>query len=153
LKSLIQLADQAGSAPQSEQQKVLSDLGIGLAKVFADLKTGRALSLSMLQTLLLPLRPLLTAQPGRPTRDYSREYEWKASGMSWTDVATKHLQENAATRAEFGGRDFGSLTFEEKENLRNRIREGVRSYAERAGKPFPLPEPPTLAGLPATQKM
>ena len=66
--------------------------------------------------------------------------------MSWTEVATKRLQENADVRAEFGGRDFSSLTLEEKEILRNRVREGVRSYAERTGKLFPLPENPTQPG-------
>jgi len=137
LKSLIQLADQAGSAPEAEQQKVISDLGNAFAKIFADLKSGRALSLTMLQNLLLPLRPLLTAQPGRPIKDYSREYEWKASGSSWAEVAAQHLTDNAETRAEFGGRDFQSLNPEEKENLTNRIRAGVTSYAERAGKEIP----------------
>jgi hypothetical protein len=76
-------------------------------------------------------------KPGRPVKDYSREYDLKASG-SWTDVASLMLRENAELRDEFGDRDFDSLTFEEQENLRNRIREGVRSYAERTGKPFPI---------------
>jgi len=137
LKSLLQLADQAGSAPQAEQERVTSDLGIALAKIFANLKTGRALSLTMLQNLLLPLRPLLTAQPGRPSKDYSREYEWKASRLSWTEVAAQHLRENAETRAEFGGRDFEYLNSEEKEKLTSRIRAGVTSFAERMGMQIP----------------
>jgi hypothetical protein len=77
-------------------------------------------------------------KPGRPVKDYSREYELKASGDSWTDVARHALQKNDDLRAEFGGRDFDSLDRIQQEALRNRIREGVRSYAEREGKPFPL---------------
>lgn len=76
-------------------------------------------------------------KPGRPPKDYSREYELKKS-MSWANVARERLQENLDLRDEFGGRDFDSLNFEEQENLKNRIREGVRSYAERAGRPFPI---------------
>jgi hypothetical protein len=76
-------------------------------------------------------------RPGRPTKDYSREYELKAT-KSWTQVAAQALLENAELREEFGGRTYESLPFEEQENLKNRIREGVRSYAERMGKPFPI---------------
>jgi hypothetical protein len=77
-------------------------------------------------------------KPGRPPRDYSREYELKASGLSWTDVARQMLRESAELREEFGGREFDSLSFEEQEIISHRIREGVGSYAERASKPFPI---------------
>ena len=76
-------------------------------------------------------------RPGRPTKDYSREYELKVT-KSWAQVAAQALLENAELREEFGGRTYESLPFEEQENLKNRIREGVRSYAERMGKPFPI---------------
>jgi hypothetical protein len=76
-------------------------------------------------------------KPGRPPKDYSQEYEWKKS-MSWTKVARKSLLENSDIREEFAGRTFDSLSYEEQENLKNRIREGVRSYAERTGKSFPI---------------
>jgi len=77
-------------------------------------------------------------KPGRPTKDYSREYELKASGLSWPKVARRALEGNPEIREEFGGRTFQALSFQEKANLTNRIREGVRSYAERAGRPFPI---------------
>jgi len=92
----------------------------------------------MLQTLLRPLKPFLTSQPGRPTKDYSREYELKESGLSWTQVTRQSLLENADIREEFGGRTFDSLSLAHQQTLSNRIREGVRSYAERTGKPFPI---------------
>jgi len=138
LESIFKLVDQASSAPQAEQEKIRSDLAEALGNALNYLQSGRGLSLSMLQNLLLPLRPLLTSQAGRPPKDYSREYEWKASGLSWTQVTGRSLQENPELRAEFGGREFDSLTFEEREGLTNRIRQGVKSYAERVGKPFPL---------------
>jgi hypothetical protein len=137
LDAILKLIDRMNSAPQAEQEKVRSDLSEAVGSALSDLGSGRGPSLSMLQNMLLPLRPLLLGQPGRPPKDYSREHEWKVSGLSWSDVATQHLIENTETRAEFGGREFASLTFEQKENLRNRIRAGVTSFAERAGKPLP----------------
>ena len=76
-------------------------------------------------------------RPGRPTKDYSQEYELKKTS-TWTEVARQRLQENADLREEFGGRTFDSLSFEEKENLKHRLREGTKSYADRTGKPFPI---------------
>jgi hypothetical protein len=77
-------------------------------------------------------------KPGRPAKDYSREYEWKASGLSWTKVARRSLEENPEIRSEFRGRAFQSLLLQEQISLKNRIREGVRSYAERTGRTFPI---------------
>jgi hypothetical protein len=91
-------------------------------------------------------------KPGRPAKDYSREYDLKTSGSSWAEVADQILRENAELRDEFGGRDFDSLTFEERENLTHRIREGVKSYAERTGKPFPIPKVPDLRVIPPDQQ-
>ncbi|MGB0009333.1 MAG: hypothetical protein WBP97_19715, partial [Candidatus Sulfotelmatobacter sp.] len=71
----------------------------------------------------------------------SREYEWKKV-MSWTQVTRRSLDENEDIRDEFRARTYDSLTFEQRQNLMNRIREGVRSYAERMGKPFPIENSP-----------
>jgi hypothetical protein len=75
--------------------------------------------------------------PGRPIKDYSREYELKASGLSWTKVASQVLRENPEFRQEFGERDFRFLTLKERGNLWRRIREGVRSYAKRKIVKYP----------------
>jgi hypothetical protein len=92
----------------------------------------------------------LGGKPGRPAKDYSREYELKASGLSWLKVARRALEDNPELREEFGGRTFQSLSFQERANLTNRIREGVRSYAERAGRVFPIePEDVPDQGSPA----
>ena len=77
-------------------------------------------------------------RPGRPSKDYSREYDLKASGLSWSNVARRALEEKPEIKEEFGGRTFQSLSFQERTNLTNRIREGVRSYAERTSRPFPI---------------
>lgn len=85
-------------------------------------------------------------KPGRPPRDYSAEYNLKASGLSWTEVTRQRLRESSELREEFGGREFESLTFEEREGLMNRIRQGVTSYAERVDMPLP----PRLAAVQPT---
>lgn len=138
LESIFKLGNKLSSAPQAEQDKARSDLLEAVGRALNYLQSGRGPSLSMFQSLLVTLRPLLKGQSGRPPKDYAQEYEWKASGLSWTDVARRCLQENPDLRTEFGGRDFDSLKFEEQENLRHRIREGVKSYAVRMVKPFPL---------------
>ena len=55
-----------------------------------------------------------------------------------SDFFSSLLEDNPEIREEFGGRTFQSLSFQERTNLANRIREGVRSYAERVGRPFPI---------------
>ena len=57
--------------------------------------------------------------------------------MSWTEVARKNLKENPEIREEFGGREFDSLDFTQKESLKGRIREGVKNWASRNGRPMP----------------
>jgi hypothetical protein len=77
-------------------------------------------------------------QPGPRRKDYSREYELKAKGLSWRDLARSMVKEDTELRDEFQGRDFDALSFEEKEHLCNRVRERIKNYAERMGKPFPI---------------
>ena len=118
LESILKtLADANTSA--EEKQKINSEFKDAIGRALDYLSRGRGLSVSVLQGIVLPFRALLPAQPGRPVEDYERQYNWKASGMSWTEVAARHFQENEAVRAEFGGSDFGLLSFEEKELLRN----------------------------------
>lgn len=143
LESILKKLEDANTSPE-EKAKVSSEFRTAVGRALDYVSRGRGLSISVLHGIVLPFRALLPAQPGRPIEDYSREYEWKASGMSWTEVAEKHFQENADVREEFGASDFGSLTFENKETLKSRVREGVRSYAEREGKTFPLPEPGSI---------
>jgi len=58
--------------------------------------------------------------------------------MSWAQVTRRSLAENDDIRDEFQGRSYDTLGFEQQQSLMNRIREGVRSYAKRTGKPFPI---------------
>jgi len=89
-------------------------------------------------------------QPGRPTKDYSAEYELKAMGRTWREVAQHVYENDRDTRKEFGFSDFRQLTREQQFVLRNRVREGIRAYAEREGKPFP-PRPHTGLLLPSAR--
>lgn len=138
---IFKLLNLGDSASPDKKGMALRDLGEAALAVLHLVRRGRVLSLSMLQTLLPPLKPLLSSQPGRPAKDYSREYEWKKS-MSWTQVTRRSLVENQDIRDEFQGRTYDSLTLAQQQGLANRIREGVRSYAERTGNTFPIENSP-----------
>jgi hypothetical protein len=139
--SIFKLLKLGDSASPDKKGRALRDLGEAALALLNLVRKGRVLSLSMLQTLIPPLKPLLPSQPGRPVQDYSREYEWKKS-MSWTQVTRRSLAENDDIREEFRGRSYDTLGFEQQQSLMNRIREGVRSYAKRTGKTFPIENVP-----------
>jgi hypothetical protein len=123
------------SSASTELTPKIPELPPGLVALVQSMSTGISKDAASRFFELIDLK--IGGKPGRRVKDYSREYDLKTRG-SWTDVATKMLNENSELRKEFGGREFDSLTFEEQESLRNRIREGVRSYAGRTGKPFPI---------------
>ena len=77
------------------------------------------------------------SKPGRPQKDYSREYEHKISGATWTEVARRAVAERADLRKEFQGIDYESLDYVHRDQIWNRVRQGVRSWARHAGKPLP----------------
>jgi hypothetical protein len=139
--SIIKVLNLGDSASPDKKGMALRELGEAALALLNLVRKGRELSLSMLHTLIPPLKPLLLSQPGRPTQDYSREYEWKKS-MSWMHVTRRSLAENDDIRAEFQGRTYEMLSFEHQQSLMNRIREGVRSYAKRMGKPYPIENVP-----------
>lgn len=119
-------------------QKDVGALEADFREIIARLAEGQGVSINALINLVSGVGIPLGGKPGRHARDYSREYEWKASGLSWTEVTRKSLAENPDMCAEFGGRDFDSLDFRQKEALKHRIEIGVKSYADRVGKPFPI---------------
>jgi len=133
-KSIFRLMEDIKSDTATKENSVLQ---AHLKDVLASLVAGRGLSIKALINLVSGVGIPLGGQPGRHPSDYSREYAWK-SGLSWTEVARKSLSENPDIRDEFRGRDFDSLTFQQQEGLKHRIREGVKSYAERLKKPFPI---------------
>lgn len=142
LEPVFKLIQLASSASQATKGKALRDLGKAFLEVLKLLKRGRELSLSMLHGLLPPLKPLLLSQAGRPAKDYSREYELKQSGLSWSQVTRQSLRDNDDIRAEFGGRTYDSFSFEQREALIKRIQQGVKSYAERKDKTYPIESNP-----------
>jgi hypothetical protein len=109
-----------------------------LTNTMTRLVGGQGVSIKALTNLLSEVGVPFRGQPGKTPKDYSREYGLKAI-LSWRGVAERTLENDPETRQEFGGRTYAALTFEEKEHLKHRIREGVRSYAKRTGKPFPVP--------------
>jgi hypothetical protein len=134
-KSLFRLMDDVRNAEQRGESA--HALEADFRDVLGRIATGQGLSIKAVINLISSTGIQLGGQPGRHPRDYSREYDWKAS-LSWREVARKSLAENPEMRDEFSGRDFESLTFEHQESLKHRIREGVKSYAERTNKPFPI---------------
>jgi len=128
---------QLGSLRPPERAFVLPQMPRELAEALQRLASGQGVSLNAVKNLLPLFGIPVGGQPGRQPKDYSREYNLKAR-LSWSQVARISLQENAELREEFGDRDFDSLDLRQQEALQNRIRAGVKSYAEREGKPFPI---------------
>jgi hypothetical protein len=140
-KSLFRLMDDVkNDAQQGENARTLES---DFREVLARLAAGQGLPIKAVMNLVSAIGIPLGGQPGRPPRDYSREYDWKASGLSWTAVTRKSLAENPEMRDEFGRRGFDSLDFEQQESLKHRIEVGVKSYAERVRKTFPIDRPST----------
>ena len=145
---IFKLMNDIKSAARNEEgahAQVGADIGDLMARVTA----GQGLSVKALINLLSAVGVPLGGRPGRTPKDYSSEYELKAAGRPWSAVAQHALQNDAETRQEFESSKFSALTVAQRATLRNRVREGVRSYAKRVGKPFPprqesklLPAPP-----------
>jgi hypothetical protein len=98
---------------------------------------GENLSIRGLRNLFSVFDVQMGGRPGRPAKDYSAEYELRASGKKWREVADYNLQNDSETRKEFSARDFHKLTQEQRLILMHRVREGIRSFAKRTNKPFP----------------
>jgi hypothetical protein len=139
------------SATTESSVPTIPEIPAGLAALVQSMGASSGIPKDAASKILGFIGLELGGKPGRPGKDYSREYDLKAT-MSWAKVARQMLSENAELRAEFGGRDFASLPFEQKQNLTHRIREGVKSYAERTGKPFPIPKFPHLRVIPPDQQ-
>jgi len=76
-------------------------------------------------------------KPGRPTKDYSREYDLKMSGSSWKQVTRLALAERTELQSEFRGCDYDALDYSDQERLKHRIRQGVIKFAKREHKILP----------------
>lgn len=105
-----------------------------------ELMVAKGASWHSVERLVEILGVRVTSLPGRPVADYSRECENRMSGASWSNVARQALEDRAELRAEFGGRGWDSLNPMERDKVRNRVRQGVTTYAERTGKSLPTPD-------------
>lgn len=125
-----------GSAKPADLPKVPAELpGV------IELMVAKGASWHLLERLFELLGVRVTSLPGRPVADYSREYENKVLGKnSWSEVARQALEDKPELRNEFGGRGWDALHHSEREKVRNRVRQGVTTYAKRMGKPLPPPQ-------------
>jgi hypothetical protein len=114
-----------------------AQLGGDLRGVSNRVDEGKGISFESLRNILSSFGVPLGGQPGRPVKDYSAEYELRAAGKTWRNVAEYTLENNPETWQEFGGRKYDQLTFQEQETLKHRVRVGVLGFAERMGKVLP----------------
>jgi hypothetical protein len=134
---LLLLPALAKTAPEPQDPMTMPQLPLGLNDILAPLAEGRGISQDSLRRLAELLDFPIGGKPGRPTKDYSQEYELKMSGSSWMEVARQALAGRPELQAELGGREYNALDYSVQERLRNRIRQGVIGYAKRTGKPLP----------------
>lgn len=136
-KSCFTLVDHMTDTQIHNAEEFQRQLQSDLADIVGRLAGGKGLSMSALGNILSSFGLPLGGQPGRTPKDYSNEYALKAKGRSWRDVAEYTVENDPETRSEFSNRKFNELSFQEQFNLKNRVRQGVRSYADRTHKPFP----------------
>jgi len=135
--ALFKLLFKAESTPtETEPLPRVPDAPAGLGKLVQTMVAQGISKDSLLKFAeIVGLR--LGGRSGRPPKDYSNEYDLKVSGNSWAGVARLTLLMDPVLETEFGGSNYDLLTFEKRETLKHRIREGVKSYAKRNGKPLP----------------
>jgi hypothetical protein len=133
---LMILHSVSGSATESKptNSTIVPTPPIGLSGVIQGLAPNRRISQNSLKTLATLLGFEVRGMPGRPTEDYSREFDLKMTGLSWSDLARQMIAENSDLRAEFGGVDYDSLDRARQETVTNRIRQGVIGFAKRTGR-------------------
>lgn len=136
LKAVFNLADLIKKTPEADEES-RSRLLAAFLDIVNRAAGGRGLSINSIKGLLSMIGLPIGGSPGRSPEDYSAEYESRAAGLTWRQIAQHKLENDIDTREEFGNRAYKALTYEEKETLKHRVREGVRSHAKRTGKVFP----------------
>ncbi len=137
LRSVFALIDQMSETSVEADEASRAQFEAAVRDIVNRVAGGKGVSIGALKNLLSGFGFPLGGLPGRTTEDYSREYALRAEGQKWRRVVEHRLQNDPKTRQEFGGRTFHELTRLERLSLMHRVREGVRSYAKRTGKPFP----------------
>jgi hypothetical protein len=136
-RALLTMQFQAESTPaETEPVALVPNVPAGLGKLVQTIAT-RGISKDSARKLSDIFGLGAGGRSGRPPKDYSDEYDLKVSGHSWAGVARLTMLVDPDLEAEFGGRNYDLLTFEMREKITHRIREGVKSYARRYGKPLP----------------
>lgn len=136
-KSIFKLISDMKESSSNPNESVDTKIQDDFRDLMTRIAGGQGVSIKSLLNLLSAIGFPLGGKPGRTPKDYSNEYALKAAGKTWAELSAGILEKDPETAEEFGGRKFKALTFEEKALLKNRVREGVRSYASRMNKPFP----------------
>lgn len=137
LDSFCDLLERVRSSPKADRIEIFHRLAAVLEEIRSHLASGAGLSQKVLLGAFALLGPRIRAKPGRRPQDYSHEYDSKASGLSWAEVAKQALKSRPELREEFGNRTYEDLELRQQLALRQRIRIGVDSYARRMKKPLP----------------
>jgi hypothetical protein len=133
LELLLNLLEHMRKPDVSDQQAAARDAEL---RDLANRITSEGLSLEKLRNLV-SLFGFQGGHPGRPPKDYSEEYELRAEGGKWREVAEHAYRNDPDVRKEFGVTEYRQLTKDQQAVLMHRVREGIRAFAKREGKPFP----------------
>ncbi len=133
LELLLNLLEHLRKSDASDQQAAARDVEL---RDLASRITNEGLSLEKMK-ILASLFGFQGGLPGRPHKDYSAEYDLRLQGRKWREVAEHAYINDADLRQEFGVTEYRQLTKHQKTVLIHRVREGIRAFAKREGKPFP----------------
>jgi hypothetical protein len=131
LEALFTLIDHLTEPRRGTDEAFSQQVRDDLLEITNRVKAGRGLSFESLANLLSMIGLPVGGRPGRPTKDYSVEHELRKEGKTWRQIAEHRLKNDEETRREFGNRGIRELTPEQRSTLMHRVREGVRSFAER----------------------
>jgi len=131
LDSMLRLMDHLTEDPDKDKKARDAEFREIMSRI-----TAQGWSFEMLRSIASVLG-FQGGRPGRPVKDYSVEYELRAVGKKWREVAEHNFNNDPEIQQEFGGRNFANLSPHQRMILMHRVKEGVRGFAKRTDKPFP----------------
>lgn len=137
LDSFCELLQRFRSSPKADRIEIFYRTVAALEEIRRELTSGFGVSQSLLRKTFAILGPHVRGKPGRRPEDYSFEYDQKAAGCSWTQVAMRSLESRPELRGEFGNKTYRELDYRQQAALKQRIRAGVESHARRTNRPLP----------------
>jgi hypothetical protein len=134
--SLSKLRFKGQPASSIDSKLSVPELPVGLTAL-VQLMAGSGISKDSTSKFFQLIGLEVGGKPGRPTKDYSREYDLKMSGSSWKQVTRLALAERTELQSEFRGCEYDALDYADQERLKHRIRQGVIKFAKREHKILP----------------